>query len=58
MAQVEGQGQHDTAAPNAVRVLEQGRVITGEEGGTRGVAVTCIDYKKNPDCEGSHTARY
>ncbi len=38
---------------NAVRRLALCRVIEGEEGGTRGVAVKCIDITKNPDGEGS-----
>ena len=29
-----------------------------EAGGTRGVAVKCIDITKNPDCEGSLPLRY
>ncbi len=45
------------AALNAVRRLELVHLIAGEEGGTRGVAVKCIDITKNPECEGSLPAR-
>ncbi len=45
------------AALNAGRRLELVALIAGEEGGTRGVAVKCIDITKNPDCEGSLPAR-
>ncbi len=47
----------EMAALNAVRRLELVHWIAGEEGGTRGVAVKCIDMTKNPDCEGSLPAR-
>ncbi len=33
--------------------LKLAALSTGEEGGTRGVAVKCLDITKNPDCEGS-----
>ncbi len=56
-----GQGEDkaggEMAAINAVRRLELVPLIAGEEGGTRGVAVKCIDITKNPDCEGSLPAR-
>ncbi len=45
------------AALNGVRRLKLVALIAGEEGGTRGVAVKCIDITKNPDCEGSLPAR-
>ncbi len=47
----------EIAAVNAVRRLELVPLIAGEEGGTRGVAVKCIDITKNPDGEGSLPAR-
>ncbi len=47
----------ERGALNAVRRLELVPLMAGEEGGTRGVAVKCIDIKKNPDCEGSLPAR-
>ncbi len=47
----------EMAGLNAVRRLELLPLIAGEEGGTRGVAVKCIDITKNPDCEGSLPAR-
>ncbi len=56
-AQAEGQASREMAAINAVRRLELVPLIAGEEGGTRGVAVKCIDITKNPDCEGSLPAR-
>ncbi len=51
------QAGREMAALNAVRRLELVPLIAGEEGGTRGVAVKCIDITKNPDCEGSLPAR-
>ncbi len=42
---------------NPGRRLELVVLIAGEEGGTRGVAVKCIDITKNPDGEGSLPAR-
>ncbi len=51
------QAGREMAALNAVRRLELVLLIAGEEGGTRGVAVKCIDITKNPDCEGSLPAR-
>ncbi len=57
MAQAEDQASREMAALNAVRRLELVTLIAGEEGGTRGVAVKCIDITKNPDCEGSLPAR-
>ncbi len=56
-AQAEDQGSRDMAELNAVRRLELVPLIAGEEGGTRGVAVKCIEITKNPDCEGSLPAR-
>ncbi len=56
-ARGEGQDSREMAALKAVRRLEMVALIAGEEGGTRGVAVKCIDIKKNPDCEGSLPAR-
>ncbi len=56
-AEAEDQASREMAALNAVRRLELVRLIAGEEGGTRGVAVKCIDITKNPDCEGSLPAR-
>ncbi len=57
----EGEGEvqagGEMGALNAVRRLELVPLIEGEEGGTRGVAVKCIDITKNPDCEGSLPAR-
>ncbi len=55
--QAEYQASRERAALNAVRRLERVPLIAGEEGGTRGVAVKCIDITKNPDCEGSLPAR-
>ncbi len=57
VAQPEDQASLEMAALNAVRRLELVPLIAGEEGGTRGVAVKCIDITKNPDCEGSLPAR-
>ncbi len=51
------QDSREMAALNAVRRLKLVPLIAGEEGGTRGVAVKCIDITKNPDCEGSLPAR-
>ncbi len=45
------------AVLDAGRRLELVPLVAGEEGGTGGVAVKCIDITKNPDCEGSLTAR-
>ncbi len=56
-AQEEAKASREMAALNAVRRLELVPLIAGEEGGTRGVAVKCIDITKNPDCEGSLPAR-
>ncbi len=56
-ARAEDQARREMAAVNAGRRLELGPLIAGEEGGTRGVAVKCIDITKNPDCEGSLPAR-
>ncbi len=56
-AQAEDQASREMAALNAVRQLELVPLSAGEEGGTRGVAVKCIDITKNPDCEGSLPAR-
>ncbi len=55
--QAEDQAVREMAAINAVRRLELVHLIAVEEGGTRGVAVKCIDITKNPDCEGSLPAR-
>ncbi len=55
--QGEAQAGGEMAALNAIRRLELVPVIAGEEGGTRGGAVKCIDITKNPDCEGSLPAR-
>ncbi len=56
-ARAEAQASGEMGALNAVRRLELVPFIAGEEGGTRGVAVKCIDITKNPDCEGSLPAR-
>ncbi len=56
-AEAEDKASQEMAALNADRRLELVPVIAGEEGGTRGVAVKCIDITKNPDCEGSLPAR-
>ncbi len=56
-AQAEDKAGRERAALTAVRRLELVPLIAGEEGGTRGVAVKCIDITKNPDCEGSRPAR-
>ncbi len=56
-AQAGDQASRELAAFNDVRRLELVPLIAGEEGGTRGVAVKCIDITKNPDCEGSLPAR-
>ncbi len=56
-AQAEDQTSREMAALNAVRRLKLVRLVAGEEGGTRGVAVKCRDITKNPDCEGSLPAR-
>ncbi len=53
----EDQASREMAALNAVRRWELVPLSAGEEGGTRGVAVKCIDITKNPDCEGSLPAR-
>ncbi len=53
----EDQARREMAALNDVRRLELVTLMAGEEGGTRGVAVKCIDITKNPDCEGSLPAR-
>ncbi len=55
--QGEDKASREMAGLNAVRRLELVPWIAGEEGGTRGVAVKCIDITKNPDCEGSLPAR-
>ncbi len=55
--QAENKASRERAALNAVGRLELVALIAGEEGGTRGVAVKCIDITKNPDCEGSLPAR-
>ncbi len=55
--QGEVQARREVAGLNAVRRLGLVPLIAGEEGGTRGVAVKCIDITKNPDCEGSLPAR-
>ncbi len=56
-AQAGAQARREMGALKAVRRLELVPLIEGEEGGTRGVAVKCIDITKNPDCEGSLPAR-
>ncbi len=56
-AEAEDPASREMAALKAVRRLDLGPLIAGEEGGTRGVAVKCIDITKNPDCEGSLPAR-
>ncbi len=56
-APAEAHASREMAALDAVRRLELVALIAGEEGGTRGVAVKCIDITKNPDCEGSLPAR-
>ncbi len=52
-AQAEDQASREMAALNAVRRLELVTLIAGEEGGTRGVAVKCVEIIQNTDCEGS-----
>ena len=42
---------------NPISRLELHPLSAGEEGGTRGVAVKCIDITKNSDREGSFPAR-
>ncbi len=54
---MEDQARREMAALNAVRQLEQVHLIAGEDGGTRDVAVNCVDITKNTDCEGSLQAR-
>ncbi len=56
-AQAEGQAGFESSGLSPVRDPELFSLIAGEEGGTRGVAVKCIDITKNPDCEGSLPAR-
>ncbi len=56
-AQADVQAEREMAGLNAVRRLGLGALSAVEEGGTRGVAVKCIDITKNPDCEGSLPAR-
>ncbi len=56
-ATAEDQASREMAALNAVLRLELVPLISGGEGGTRGVAVKCIDITKNPDYEGSLPAR-
>ncbi len=56
-AQAKDKAGREMAALNAVRRLGLVPVIASEEGGTRCVAVKCIDITKNPDCEGSLPAR-
>ncbi len=55
--QAENQARRELAALNAVRRLELVPFIAREEGGTRCVAVKCIDITQNTDCEGSLPAR-
>ncbi len=55
--QAEDQASQELAARNGVRLWELGPMVEGEEGGTRGVAVKCIDITKNPNCEGRLRAR-
>ncbi len=57
-AKGEVQASREMAALKAVRRLELVPLIAGEEGGTRGVAVKCIDIAQNPDCEGSVPCRH
>ncbi len=57
VTQSKDQASSEMAALNAVRRFELVPLIAGEEGGTRGVAVKCIDITKNPDCEGILPAR-
>ncbi len=56
-AEAEDQARREMAALNDVRRFELVPLIAGEEGGTRGVAVKCIDITQNPDWEGSLPAR-
>ncbi len=56
-ARAEEKASGELAALNAVQLMELVLLIAGEEGGTRGVAVNCIDITKNPECEGSLQAR-
>ncbi len=61
MGEMEGQWESKAgvgmAALTEVARLELLRLIAGGEGGTRGVAVKCIDITKNPDGEGRLQAR-
>ena len=45
------------SAPNAVKPWKLGFLNAVKGGGTRHVAVKCLDMAKNPDCEGSLLAR-
>ncbi len=45
----EYKASRERAALNAVRSVELVPLIAGEDGGTRGVAVNCIDITKTPD---------
>ncbi len=56
-ARAEAHGSREKAAANAVSGWGLVPWIAGEEGGTRGVAVKCIDITKNPDCVGRVPAR-
>ena len=51
------QACREIAGLNPVQRRELHPLVAGEEGGTRGVAVKCIDITKNSDCEGSLPAR-
>ena len=52
-AQAERQVSRQMARLNRVLRLKLAPLGAQEAGGTRGVAVKCIDITKNPDCEGS-----
>ena len=45
------------SSPNDGPPLELGFLNAAKGGGTRHVAVKCLDMAKNPDCEGSLLAR-
>ena len=51
------QACRESAGLNPVQRRELHPLVAGREGGTRGVAVKCIDITKNSDREGSLPAR-
>ena len=56
-AQAGCQASRQMARLNRVLRLELAALGAQEEGGTRGVAVKCIDITKTSDCEGSCPVR-